>query len=226
MDLTLGRRKSQTRSGSQNGARKPPLAASTWIGMSRSTSLLQLIQSLRDGLHRLVLAAGSHAECGYDHDGIFVTQSQRLFRAHQQTVTFERNLPDLDIEIAAELVPADLHRSTNQIRPVGRFALRAHPGSPAPFRRQTAEHSGLAGAGGGTSDGVRSARENSTNRREYERSGSRSRRFADIHPCRTYSCRCTRPSELCTSGSFQVVQKVARFWRAFPSSNNSSWMRA
>ena len=38
MDFTRGRRKSQSRSGWRNGATKPPLAASTWIGMSRPVS--------------------------------------------------------------------------------------------------------------------------------------------------------------------------------------------
>ena len=187
--------------------------------------LLKLIQGLRDSLHRLVLAAHGHAERGDDHDGIFVTSSQRLFRAHQKTVTFDRNLADLDIEVAAELVPADLHRSANQIRPVGGFALRPHPGSPAPFRRQTAEHRRFAGAGGGTSDGVC-------------RGGRIPKIGEDMNAAASISAVCGYSSlshiflsmhsamSVCTSGSIQVVQKVARFCRELPSSNSSSWMSA
>ena len=35
IDLTRGSRKSKTTPGAQNGARKPPLAPSTWMPMSR-----------------------------------------------------------------------------------------------------------------------------------------------------------------------------------------------
>ena len=42
IDLTRGSRKSNTTSGAQNGARKPPLAASTWMSTSSPVSACSL----------------------------------------------------------------------------------------------------------------------------------------------------------------------------------------
>ena len=42
IDLTRGSRKSKTTPGAQNGARKPPLAPSTWMSMSRPVSACSL----------------------------------------------------------------------------------------------------------------------------------------------------------------------------------------
>src|SRR5699024_12173559 len=40
MDLTRGKRKSHSSVGAQKGARKPPLAPSTWIGIDRKSTRL------------------------------------------------------------------------------------------------------------------------------------------------------------------------------------------
>ncbi len=73
---------------------------------------------------------------------------------HQEPVAFDRDLAHLDVEVAAELVPADLHRTANEVRLVSGFALGLHLCPPAPFRREATEHRRFAGAGGRAADGV------------------------------------------------------------------------
>ena len=155
IDLTRSRRKSQTRSGAQNGARKPPLAPSTWIGNVETGRGLEAVERFGDRLDRLVAAGEGHAE-GRDHaDGVLVAARQNLLGRHQHAAVLHGDLAVLDIPIAGELVPADLHGAGDQVRFVEGFALGASAGLPATLERETAKHRRLAGAGGRAADAAR-----------------------------------------------------------------------
>ena len=54
------------------GARKPPLAPSTWIGMSSPVSRLQRVERSATVLDRLVLARERHAERRHDADRVLI----------------------------------------------------------------------------------------------------------------------------------------------------------
>ena len=62
----------------------------------------------------------------------------------------------------------------------------------------------------------------STGRPASARTAARSRPSGGTRPCRSCSCSMDRSMSWWTSGSSQVWQKVARFWRALPSSISSS----
>ena len=63
-------------------------------------------------------------------------------------LTLHRHESRLDIPIATELVPTDLHvDAEDQIGPVGRLARGLHPFAPAPLQREATEHRRLARPG-------------------------------------------------------------------------------
>jgi hypothetical protein len=89
-------------------------------------------------MHRLELQRERDAQRYNYADGVFVAALQDFFRRQQQAVAFHRDFANLDIEVAAELVPADLHRPHDQVRRVGGFALGALAfASPSCCRRPT-----------------------------------------------------------------------------------------
>lgn len=99
MDFTRRRRKSHIRAGSTNGAMKPPLAPSTWIGTSRPLSAWSVSS-----------AAATSATGSYWHVKVtpsvgttpMVFSSTRLstFRVHEQAVTLHRDLPVLECSMS------------------------------------------------------------------------------------------------------------------------------
>ena len=68
------------------------------------------------------------------------------------------------------------------------------PVAPLPLHRQAAQHAGLAGSGGGAADGLRRIRCVPEIGDHVHTAASRFPRSADTRPCRSYSCRSTRPS--------------------------------
>src|SRR5271156_680772 len=77
-----------------------------------------------------------------------------VFSSHRASTSsgpLNRHLADFDIEVAPEFVPADLHRSADEVRLVDWFPLCAPLRAPAPFRGEAAEHRRFAGTGGRTS---------------------------------------------------------------------------
>jgi hypothetical protein len=95
---------------------------------------------------------------GYDADRVLVTALEHFLGSHQQTFAFERNLAQLDVPIAGELVPADLHRAGNQIRLVDRLAGGFSLALPAPLHGHTTKHRRFARTGRRAADGVRRRR--------------------------------------------------------------------
>lgn len=98
---------------------------------------------------RLVVAGVGDAEDRDDPDGVLVDVRGELMGEQAGGAGLQRHLAQFHVEVAGELLPADLHRSADQVGAVGRLALGAAAGAPAPFEGEPAEHRGLAGAGGG-----------------------------------------------------------------------------
>ncbi len=142
IDLTRGSRKSQTSLGSTNGAKNPPGYAGridvNWDVQSRA--LLQGIERGGDLLHGLVLQREGETERRHHADRIFVAALDDLFGREEQPAALDGNFPQLDVEIAGEFVPADLHRAGDQIRAIGRLAGAVAPFAPLPLEGQAAEH--------------------------------------------------------------------------------------
>ena len=84
---------------------------------------LQLVERHADLVDRLELQGEGDAK-GHDHaDGVFIAALEDFFRGEQQALAFHGDFADLDVEVAAELVPADLDRAHDEVRSIGGFAL-------------------------------------------------------------------------------------------------------
>ena len=100
----------------------------------------------------------------------------------------DRDEAGLDVEVAAELLPADLDvRAHDEVRPVRAAGRPAAALAPAPFEGEAAEHAGLARAGRRAAGGVPVARRRARGGRACSRSGARSRPSAGTRPCRSCS---------------------------------------
>jgi len=77
-----------------------------------------------------------------------------FFRSEQEAVAFHGDFPNFNVEVAAELVPADLDRAHDEVWGRSGFALVALLFAPLPFEGEATEHGCLAGAGGGAPDGA------------------------------------------------------------------------
>lgn len=105
---------------------------------------------LGDGL---VVAGVGDAEDGDDPDGVLVDVLGELVGPQARGVGLDRDLAQFDVEVAGELLPADLDRPAHEVGPVGGEALGLAAGAPAEFEGEAAEHGGLAGSGGGAAGG-------------------------------------------------------------------------
>lgn len=106
---------------------------------------VELGGDLGDGL---VVAGVGDAEDGDDADGVLVDVLGELMGLQAGGVALDRDLAQFDVEVAGELLPADLDRTAHQVGAVGGQTLGAAALAPAPLEREPAEHGGLAGAGG------------------------------------------------------------------------------
>ena len=121
-----------------------------------SGSLLQVVKRGGDRGDKFVLARVRHAEGRYDCDRILVDGLQHPLGIHVEHVGTHRNFPLLDLPVAAKLCPADLDRSANQVRLVGRLAKRLAARFPAPLGSHATEHAGFGRSDGrGTNRGGR-----------------------------------------------------------------------
>ena len=177
-----------------NGARKPPLAPSTWIGTSRPVSAWSSSSASATSFDGLVVARERHAEGRDDADGVLVDPLEHLLGVHDQAVALHRDLAVLDAPVARELVPADLDRARHQVRLVdracpppaaGRASSRAGPSRRASRPRWSRSS---------TSPGCSRHRVSSTGRPGCARSAPRARPSAGTRPCRSCSCRASGPS--------------------------------
>jgi hypothetical protein len=79
-----------------------------------------------------------------DADGVLVDVRLDVLGADGVAVRAQRDDPRLDVEVAAELLPHDVHvAAEHQVRPVGALSGRLAPLPPLPLQRQRAEHDRL-----------------------------------------------------------------------------------
>ncbi len=154
IDFTRGTRKSHSRSGAQNGARNPPLAASTWMSMSRPVSACSCVERVGQRLHQLVAARVGDAERRHHEDRVLVDTGQHVVGVHAVVPRRHRHLAHLDVPVLGELVPHHLHRPAHHVRLVGGLALRFTLGPPSPLGRHAGQHAGLGRADARRADGV------------------------------------------------------------------------
>ena len=135
-------------SGGAEGRQK---AAAGAVDMDRNVEprgRLELIERVGDRLDRLIAAVERDPQRGHHADGVLVAAGEHFLRRHEQTVFFHRDFAQLDVPVARELVPADLDRTANQVRPVGGLARGPAFLAPAPLHGHPAQHRGFARAGG------------------------------------------------------------------------------
>ena len=184
IDLTRGTRKSHTTSGAQKGARKAPLAPSTWMSMSRPVSSLELVEGLGELEHRLVGAGVGDAEGGHHHDGVLVDPLEHLLHVHAVAPRGHGDLAHLDVPVLGELVPDHLHRPAHHVGRVGRLPGGPALGPPAPLGRHPAEHAGLGGPDGRAADRLLGLGRVPQVGQHVRRSAARSRPSGGTRPCR------------------------------------------
>ena len=114
---------------------------------------LELVEGEADGVDWFKLEGEGDAERDDDSDGVFVAAFEDFFGGEEQSVAFHGDFADFDVEVAAELVPADLDGAHDEIRRFDGLAGGALTLAPVPLEGEAAEHGGFAGAGSGAADG-------------------------------------------------------------------------
>src|SRR5271154_1888140 len=90
--------------GEESAARSVDVDGDVQPGLS-----LQLVERHADLVDWFELQGEGDAE-GNDHpDGVLIAALENFFRGQQQALALHGNFADLDVEVAAKLVPADLH---------------------------------------------------------------------------------------------------------------------
>ena len=107
---------------------------------------LQFIQRIAHLFDRLILAREGDPERRHNTDRVFIAKGDNLFRGHHQLAVFHWNFAVLDIPVARELVPTNLHRARDQVGPINRFSRCFALRFPTPLERQPTQHGRLAGA--------------------------------------------------------------------------------
>ena len=86
------------------------------------------------------------ADHGRDADRVLVHVRLDVLGADRVLALLERHDPRLDVEVAAELLPHDVHvAAEDEVRPVRGLPVRLAPLAPLPLERQRAQHDGLGG---------------------------------------------------------------------------------
>ena len=91
-----------------------------------------------DGLDWLVLEGECHAEGDDDADGVFVAAAEDFFGGEEEAVALHGDLAKFDVEVAAELVPADLYRACDEVGAVRATAGDVLTLSPVPLEGEAA----------------------------------------------------------------------------------------
>ena len=93
------------------------------------------------------MAGERGAQDGRDADRVLVDVRFDISWTDRVLVGFQRDDPRFDVEVAAELLPHDVHvAAKDEIRPVDTLVLGLHAVTPLPLQRQRAEHDRLGGA--------------------------------------------------------------------------------
>src|SRR5829696_1954133 len=124
--------------GIDEGRDHPPRSPVHVDGHVEAGALLQIVEGVRDLLDRLVRAVEGRAEDGHHADGVLVAELDRLLAVKVETVSLHRHVAGLDLEVVAELLPADLDvYAHDHVGPLGALPGRASPLLPAPFEGET-----------------------------------------------------------------------------------------
>jgi len=122
-------------------------------GDVETLALLEVVEGLDDVFDGFVDEGVGEAERGDDTDSVLVTALEDFVGGHHESRAFAGDLAHFDVEVAAELVPADLYRAADEIGTGNVFAFGAAKVAPACPHGEAAEHGGFAGACGGAADG-------------------------------------------------------------------------
>src|SRR5215472_959163 len=89
-------------------------------GDVQARSRLYVVERHGELADRLVDPGVGHAQRRYDANRVLVAVVCELLRLQAEGAAGQRYLPEFDIEVPGELVPADLHRPADQVRPAVR----------------------------------------------------------------------------------------------------------
>ena len=148
---------------------------------------LEVVERGGDVGHRLVDPRVGHAERRDDTDRVLVDLAEHRLRIEAQATGGHPDLAQLDVPVAGELVPHDLHRAAHQVGGVGRLALGPASVAPVgawPCRRACTPRT----IRWPRCRRRRGSRVRSTDPRACARSAARSRRPSGTRPCRSGSC--------------------------------------
>src|SRR5579859_6462573 len=84
-------------------------------GNVEAGACLQLVEGVADLFDRLELQGEGDAKGDDDADGVFVAALEDFIGGEQEAVAFHGDLADLDVEVAAELMPADLDGAHDEV---------------------------------------------------------------------------------------------------------------
>ena len=126
---------------------RPHEAAAGAVDVQRDVEALLLVQpheQVVDPDDVVGVAGERRAEDGGDADRVLVDVRLDVLGADRELVRLQRDDPRLDVEVAAELLPHDVHvAAEHEVRPVRRLAGGLAPRAPLPLQRQRAEHDRL-----------------------------------------------------------------------------------
>ncbi len=112
-------------------------------------------QEVVDPDHVVGVAGEGRPDHGGDADRVLVDVGLHVLGADRVLVGLQRHDPRLDVEVAAELLPDDVHvAAEDEVRLVGRLARRLAALAPLPLQRQGPEHDRLRGALGAGAGGL------------------------------------------------------------------------
>ena len=146
IERTCSRRKSHSESRVQE---RPHERAAGPVDVQRDVEALVVLQPDEEVVDPgdVVGVAGERgAEHGGDADRVLVHVRLDVLGADRVLALLERHDPRLDVEVAAELLPHDVHvAAEHEVRPVGGLAVRLAALAPLPLERQRAQHDRLGG---------------------------------------------------------------------------------
>src|SRR5215207_7951803 len=173
-------------------------------------------------MDRLVRAVEGRTEDGYHADGVLVAELHCLLAVHVETVPLHRHVAGLDLEVVAELLPADLDvYAHDHVRPI--CALSGYTPSLLPAAFEASPPSMAASLEPVVEQPVAT----SVLGEFHRRLSMLTQRISSSAVCGYSSLSImflSRHSAISFSacGSIHVVTNVARFKRAFPSNISSS----
>ena len=155
---------------------------------------LQLVEQPAGLGHRLVAAVVGRAHDHDQADGVLVAERDRLLGREVVAVALHGHEAGFDLPVVHELVPADLGvHAHHHVGAVGGQARRPPPLLPAALEGEAAQHAGLARSRGRAADRLRRRPARATAAPACSRSAAPVRPSAGTRPCRSCSCRTSRP---------------------------------